>query len=477
MAGDRWLHVAAYVLIAAMLHGALLTLIVMRRDRSGFDYFVFVYCVFHLLVDGLRLLAGIVKLLRLGAPRLADLREGEWPPLTVVIPCHNEEEVIEDTLRSLSAVDYPDLRIIVVDDGSTDQTAALAAASLPPPLVLRQRASGKAGALNAGIAEVQTPLTLLVDADCLFPREGLRDAVRHLLGEGEDALGGHLAVANRDTWITRLQHLEYGDIALRHLLWPLELNLSHTQDVIPGALGLFRTSALRAAGPLSTTHLAEDVALTARLVEQGRRLAFSPYLQASTVVPDALSTLRIQRRRWVRGYTQVAAQQLRRLPQIPVRARIAALAMALKTVRWPFDFALSLVYGLNAWSDGQPEVLLLSLVAMLFPFTLSGLHNVLRTNLQTVAVMAYGYGMLLLGWRVWDQLTLLVTPHPRWEPYDAGKVDRTSRRSAWAPREGESSGPPVPPAKPRPPGGPAVGCGRSWPCARSRRSPPGLPEG
>lgn len=417
LAGGCWPRIAAYVLIAALLHGALLILIVMRRDRSGLDYFVFIYCIFHLLIDGLRLLAGIIKILRFGAPRLADLKQGEWPPLTVVIPCHNEEEVIEETLRSLSAVDYPDLRVIVVDDGSSDHTAALAAASLPPPLVLRQRALGKAAALNAGIAKVETPLTMLVDADCLFPRQGLRDAVRHLLGEGEDALGGHLSVANRDTWITRLQHLEYGDIALRHLLWPLELNLSHTQDVIPGALGLFRTSALRAAGPLSTAHLAEDVALTARLVEQGRRLAFSPYLQASTLVPDALDTLRIQRRRWVRGYTQVAVQQLWRLPRIPARARLAALAMALKTVRWPFDFALSLVYGLNAWSDGQPEVLLLSLVAMLFPFSLSGLNNVLRTDLGTVAVMTYGYGMLLLIWRVWDQLTLLVTPHPRWEPY------------------------------------------------------------
>ncbi|MEB3335477.1 MAG: glycosyltransferase [Cyanobacteriota bacterium] len=417
MAGERWPRLVAYVVIAAVLHGALLTLIVMRRDRSAFDQFVFIYCIFHLFVDGLRLLTGIAKVVCHGPPRLADLKEGEWPALTVVIPCHNEEDVLGDTLRSLSAVDYPDLRVIVVDDGSTDHTAAVAAAGLPPPLVLRQPASGKAAALNAGIAEVKTPLTLLVDADCLFPREGLRDAVRHLLGEGEDALGGHLSVANRDNRITRLQHLEYGDIALRHLLWPLELNLSHTQDVIPGALGLFRTSALRAAGPLSQSHLAEDVALTARLVEQGCRLAFSPYLQAATVVPDALGSLRIQRRRWVRGYTQVAAEQLWRLPRIPTRARLAALAMALKTVRWPFDFALSLAYGLNAWSDGQPVVLLLALVAMVFPFTLSGLHNFLRTNLRTVAMMTYGYGMVLLAWRVWDQLTLLITPHPRWEPY------------------------------------------------------------
>jgi cellulose synthase/poly-beta-1,6-N-acetylglucosamine synthase-like glycosyltransferase len=241
--------------------------------------------------------------------------------------------------------------------------------------------------------------------------------VRHLLGDKEDALGGHLAVLNRDNLITRLQHLEYGDKALKRFLWRFELNLSHTQDVIPGALGLFRTSALRAAGPLSTTHLAEDVALTARLVEQGRRLAFSPYLQAETVVPDALPSLRIQRRRWVRGYAQVAFEQLLRVRRINGRARMAALAMAIKTLRWPLEFALSLVYCLHAGSQGQPAVLLLSLLAMLVPFSLRGLSRFLRSDITTLVVCTYWYGMVLLGWRVWDQLTLLITPSPRWEPY------------------------------------------------------------
>lgn len=413
----RWPRLVGYVLLATALHGALITLIFQRRDLSGLDRFVFVYLVAHLALDAVRLLGGLVILLRRGAPRLANPREGEWPALTVVIPCHNEAEVIGATIRSLQAVEYPELRLIVVDDGSSDGTAAIAAACRPPVRVLRQRAGGKAAALNAGLAEVRTPLTLLVDADCLFPRQGLRDAVRHLLGENEDALGGHLAVLNQDTWITRLQHLEYGDMALRHFLWRFELNLSRTQDVIPGALGLFRTSALRAAGPLSTTHLAEDVVLTARLVEQGRSLAFSPYLQAATVVPDTVAALRIQRRRWVRGYAQVAFEQLGRLGRINGRARMAALAMALKTVRWPLEFALSLVYGLHAWSQGQPSVLLLSLLAMLFPFSWSGLSRFLRSDGPTLLLFTYGYGLLLLGWRVWDQLTLLTTRAPRWEPY------------------------------------------------------------
>lgn len=424
-----WPRLLGYGLLATALHIALIVLIVQRRDLSGLDQLVFWYLILHLVVDALRLLAGLAILLLRGFPRLATIGDHDWPAITVVIPCHNEAEVIAATIRSLQAVDYPDLRILVVDDGSSDATAAIASSCCSTGAttdrerrgedlrVLRQPAAGKAAALNAGIAAVSTPLTLLVDADCLFPRHGLRDAVRQLEGEGEDALGGHLSVLNRDTWLTHLQHLEYGDMALRHWLWRFELNLSHTQDVIPGALGLFRSAALRAAGPLSTSHLAEDVALTARLLEQGWRLAFSPYLQAATVVPDSLPSLRIQRRRWVRGYTQVAVQQLRRLPALNARARMAALAMAIKTVRWPLDFALALIYGLHAWSQGQPVVLLLSLPAMLFPFSLTGLSRFLRSDWRTLLLFTYGYGMLLLGWRVWDQLTMVAADRLSWEPY------------------------------------------------------------
>lgn len=423
-----WTRIVFYLLIALLLNGVLIFLIIQRRELSPLDQFVFVYLLASLACDALRGLVAVAMLLVRGAPRLAQINEAEWPPLTVVIPCHNEAEVIAATIHSLQAVNYPDLRLIVVDDGSSDNTAAIVAACQPRPLLLRQRAAGKAAALNRGIAQVRTPLTLLVDADCLFPRQGLRDAVRHLFGEKEDALGGHLSVLNHDNGITRLQGLEYGEIALRHFLWRFALNLSHTQDVIPGALGLYRTSALRAAGPLSSAHLAEDVALTARLVEQGRRLAFSPYLQAATVVPDALTTLRIQRRRWVRGYTQVAFQQLGRLGRIPNRARLAALAMVVKTVRWPLDFALALVYGLHAWSQGEPAVLLLSVLAMPFPLSLSGLSCYLRGDPRMLLVFTYGYGMLLLGWRLWDQLTLLITPNPRWEPYRRRQAGRPGPR-------------------------------------------------
>jgi cellulose synthase/poly-beta-1,6-N-acetylglucosamine synthase-like glycosyltransferase len=411
----QWPRLAGYGVVATLVHVLLIVTIIQRRDLSALDQVVFLYLILNFAVDGVRLLISIGVLLLRGQPRLANLADGDWPPVTVVIPCHNEAEVISETLRSLASIRYPDLRVIVVDDGSTDSTATIASGS--GALILQQAQAGKAAALNTGIAAVETPLTLLVDADCLFPRNSLRLAVRHLIGEAEDALGGQLGVINQDNRLTRLQHLEYGDMALRNFLWRFELNLHHTQDVIPGALGLFRTEALRAAGPLSSSLLAEDVDLTARLVGLGYRLAFSPYLQARTIVPDTEPALRTQRRRWVRGYTQVVIQQLGRFPKLGTRARIHTLAMLVKTVRWPFDFSLGLVYGLHAWYGGQPAVLMLALLAMLFPFSLRGLISFLRSDAATFVEFTYRYGLMLLGWRVWDQLTLLSTTAPRWEFY------------------------------------------------------------
>jgi hypothetical protein len=132
MVAAGWPRLVTYSLLATALHGALITLIIQRRDLSSLDHFVFLYLVVHLAVDALRLLVGLVILLRRGAPRLANLQDCEFPALTVVVPCHNESEVIGETIRSLQAVDYPDLRIIVVDDGSSDGTAAIAAACRPP---------------------------------------------------------------------------------------------------------------------------------------------------------------------------------------------------------------------------------------------------------------------------------------------------------------------------------------------------------
>lgn len=407
-----------YIAIAAILNLAVIALLIQRRLDGPFEQFIYIYFLITSSVAIINLLIFLTLLIiRRKREWLADIEEHQWPSLTVIVPCHNEEAFIAATLRSLLQIDYPDLQVIVVDDGSTDQTAAIVRQFTPRVQLLQQAKAGKAAALNRGIASLGSDLVLLVDADCLFPPESLRLAVRYLLRQGDDAVGGHLRVANQSCFLGRLQDLEYGGIVMRRYFNRYALNLSRTQDIIPGALGLFRSAVLRAAGPLASDLLAEDVDLTARLVEQGRLLGCCPYLHGATVVPETLPALIIQRKRWVQGYLQVTLRQLRRFAQIDNRSRLAALAMLHRTLVLPFNTALSIVTIVVFCLRGWPLILPISLGAMLFPFSVQGLTRFLRADFTLLLAYNYFYGLFLFGWQMIHQLSHILRPSPHWQPY------------------------------------------------------------
>lgn len=407
-----------YGVLALAVHLAIILFIIERRQASVLCATVFALFLLATASGLVRFLVFLALLVRRRDRRwLAPLAPDEWPSVTVLVPCHNEEGVITTTLNSLLKLSYPHLEVVVIDDGSNDSTAEIVAGFAPRVRLIRQSKSGKAAALNRGIACLSSDLALLVDADCVFPRHTLKLAVRYLVQQGDDAFGGHLAVANDATLLGKLQQLEYGGILLQRFFTRYSLNLQRTQDVIPGALGLFRTAVLRSAGPLSTGLLAEDVDLTARLVQQGCYLAYCPYLVCATVVPETLSSLRIQRRRWVQGYLQVVLKQFLHWPSLTFRARLAALAMAQKALTWPCMFVLSLVYIAVNVAAGYPTILWLSLLAMPFPLSFQGWARFRQARLRTLLLFSYGYSQLIVMWKLMHQMRLLVDPRPTWQPY------------------------------------------------------------
>ncbi len=326
---------AFYLPPCLTLNFLILQFFFVKRSYSLFDSFYFYYCLLlttYCLTKGL-IFIGLYFSQR-HRPPLAQIDEANWPGLTVVVPAYNEEEVIGETLQSLLAVDYPDLRIIVVDDGSTDSTGEIVAALQEQNITyLWQDNQGKAQALTHGVTWVDTEYTLMVDADCLFPPDSFKLAIRYLIGQGDDAVGGALTVANPRSPLACMQLIEYGEDTLlfrRFLSRFRWQRANRTQDVIPGALGLFRTDALRAVGPICGEVLAEDVELTARLVEHHYRLSFCPYLVGATVVPETLLALNKQRKRWVQGYLQVVIRQLRRWSELPSRSRYHLLFLIYK---------------------------------------------------------------------------------------------------------------------------------------------------
>lgn len=419
---NRW-KLFLYLPTCLLLNLLIIQVFFIKRNDSLFDTFYFYYCLIfsaYFVAKGLIFL--VLYLRQRHLPQLAEIDEGHWPGLTVIVPAYNEEQVIGDTLQSLLAVDYPDLRIIVVDDGSTDRTGAIVATFAQPPLTyVRQENQGKAKALSLGITLVKTDYTLMVDADCLFPPDSFKQAIRYLIGQGDDAVGGALTVANPGSPLTQMQLIEYGEDTLlfrRFLSRFRWRQVDRTQDVIPGALGLFRTAVLRTVGPLCGEVLAEDVELTARLVEYNFRLSFCPYLVGATVAPETLWALNKQRKRWVQGYLQVVMRQLRRWWQLPSRSRYHLLFLIYKVIYWPLAFVLSWTYVGRAFLIQDWYLLALVAIAQWFPCTLQGLVRFCNYNLKANFLYGFAYSYFLLVNRTYYQVHLLFVPRPRWEIYN-----------------------------------------------------------
>ncbi|MEV2194737.1 glycosyltransferase [Streptomyces phaeochromogenes] len=235
---------------------------------------------------------------RPGAPWLREVTE----PVSVLVPAYNEEAGIESTVRSLLASDYPQLQIIVIDDGSTDRTAELAeGVGDPRVLVVRQPNAGKAAALNTGLAHTSHDVVIMVDADTVFEPDAIHHLVQPLAHPAVGAVSGNTKVGNRRGLLAKWQHLEYcfGFNLDRRMFEVLEC-----MTTVPGAIGAFRRDAILGVGGVSDDTLAEDTDLTMALWRAGWRVLYEESAIAWTEVPTSLRQLWRQRYRWCFGTIQ-----------------------------------------------------------------------------------------------------------------------------------------------------------------------------
>ncbi|MBS2040487.1 glycosyltransferase [bacterium] len=226
------------------------------------------------------------------------------PPLTVLVAAYNEETVIARTIESLLASDYPGLSVVVVDDGSLDATAEVVEqrfGSDSRVRLVRQSNGGKARALNTALAQVDTPVVLCVDADTLLDRQAIQRLARHFDDPSVGAVAGNVKVGNCGNLFTIWQSIEY---TASQNLDRQAYEALNAVPVVPGAIGAWRTQAVRDIGGYSSDTLAEDMDLTMRLRLAGYRVVNEPAARAYTEAPDSLPTLFRQRFRWAYGNLQ-----------------------------------------------------------------------------------------------------------------------------------------------------------------------------
>jgi cellulose synthase/poly-beta-1,6-N-acetylglucosamine synthase-like glycosyltransferase/peptidoglycan/xylan/chitin deacetylase (PgdA/CDA1 family) len=231
------------------------------------------------------------------APRWRHL-----PGVSVVIPAYNEAAGIAATVTSLVDSWYEGyLEVIVVDDGSADDTARIAARlRLPEVRVVRQRNAGKPAALNHGIALARHNILVLVDGT-VFQPDALARLVDGLRDPDVGAVSGNTKVANRNGMLGRWQHLEY---VMGFNLDRRMYDMLGAMPTVPGAIGAFRRGALASAGGLSGDTLAEDTDLTMAVCRAGWRVTYEEAAIAWTEAPSSLRQLWRQRYRWCYGTMQ-----------------------------------------------------------------------------------------------------------------------------------------------------------------------------
>ncbi|HKZ74026.1 MAG TPA: glycosyltransferase [Steroidobacteraceae bacterium] len=241
-------------------------------------------------------------------PRRAPSLVTDTPLVSVIVPAYNEAQVIRSALASVLTIDYPNLEIIVVDDGSTDATSrrARALAGRTPERKVRvfsQANSGKGSALNLGIEHARGKFVLCVDADSRLQPDAIRRGLSYFSDPAVAAVGGGVEVANLRGPLALFQQLEYM-VCLNFTRRALSYFGAVT--VIPGPIGLFRRDALVAVGGYDERRdmFAEDAELTVRLLSRGWRIKGDTSMIARTQVPQDMFSLLRQRYRWKRGLFQ-----------------------------------------------------------------------------------------------------------------------------------------------------------------------------
>ena len=328
-------------------------------NMSGLEATVWAVGLVVLTIQGLQNAIYLVQLVRAfpeflrARRRAARLREwwlltsGVTPPVTLLVPGYNEEATIVESVRSMLALRYPELEIVVVNDGSKDATLAklieafdlrpveralprrveykpvrgvYATPRLPNLLVVDKENGGKSDGLNAALDLARHPLVCAMDADSLLDAESLLRAVRPFIDEPEEtaAVGGTVRVVNGCVvkggnvvetraphgWVERFQTVEY----LRAFLMArMSWTRSQTVTIISGAFGIFRRERMLEMGGYRHGTVGEDMELVVRLhrhaCEENRPLKVwhVPDPVCWTEAPAELKILSRQRTRWQRG--------------------------------------------------------------------------------------------------------------------------------------------------------------------------------
>ena len=264
------------------------------------------YGLYPIVTSVVWMITALVYRVRRDSQRLMEeTPDHELPFVSVLVPAYCEAAVIGRSIEGLLAMDYPHFEVIVINDGSSDDTAERARAYLRDPrlrLVNKRVNQGKAMALNDAIPCTRGELLLIMDADAVPDPRLLRTMVPHFRFGRVAAVAGNPRVRNTDNLLCRLQAVEFSSVIglmrRSQRIWGRVMCIS-------GVVGMFRKSAVIDAKLFTPGMATEDIDLTWKLQNRFYDVRYEGQALVWMIVPDNLSVWWKQRRRWALGLGQV----------------------------------------------------------------------------------------------------------------------------------------------------------------------------
>ena len=226
----------------------------------------------------------------------------DMPGVTIIVPCYNEEKTAAKTIESLLHLDYPadKLKIVAVNDGSTDGTARMLEQyqNNPRVQVLHKENGGKHTVLNLAIKQATTEFVGCLDADSYAEKDALTRIMKRFTDPTVMAVVPSLHIYKAKTIIQRLQKVEYlVGVFIRSIL--AELNALY---VTPGPFSIFRKSVFEQIGYYKKAHNTEDMEIALRMQSHGMKIANAHDAVVYTSSPHNIPKLYKQRVRWTSGF-------------------------------------------------------------------------------------------------------------------------------------------------------------------------------
>ncbi len=230
-------------------------------------------------------------------PELSD-----YPGLTVIVPCYNEERSIGKTLDSLLVVDYPKdkLSVIVVDDGSTDSTweKVQAYKDVPQIMLIHKENGGKFTALNLALGHVKTPYFSCLDADSTVESDVLKKIMPYFHDKETMAVIPSAIITRPESIVEHAQKAEYN----MSVFFKKVFSLIGGLHVTPGTLPVYRKEVVDKIGGFRYGHNGEDMEMAFRMQKNQMKIVQCHEARVYTIPPKTVKVLYKQRVRWISAY-------------------------------------------------------------------------------------------------------------------------------------------------------------------------------